>query len=173
MPKKKKKDSVARLPFNYLTLLFAFGLSVCSSGFPKIPLTAKIFFLIIHPFLGCMIHLTAYQKNLVRFAACGTDSISPNERKTLVVSSSSSSSVSSSSPGYGRRIYRLLFLLFSGGFWIKVAFVLPYRYGVPRNPPIWWTNRISISTYSFFHWRMEAFQAGAGRGYFILLLFHV
>lgn len=67
-----------------------------------------------------MIHLTAYQKNLVRFAACGANSISPNERKTLVVSSSSSV-VSSSSPRYGRRIYRLLFLLFSGWSWIKVA----------------------------------------------------
>lgn len=27
-----------------------------------------------------MIHLTAYQKNLVRFTACGTDSISLNEK---------------------------------------------------------------------------------------------
>lgn len=136
--KRKKKDPVARLLFNYPHLPTCL-LFVCLSGFPKIPLTAKNFFLIIHPSLGCMIHLTTYQKNLIRFTACGTDSISPNEGKPLVVSSSSSS-VSSSSPGYGRRIYRLLFLLFSGGFWIKVLYssiVLPYRYGIPRNPPIW------------------------------------
>lgn len=78
-----------------------------------------------------MIHLTAYQKNLIRFAACGTDTISlkrKNPRRFIIIGSSSS-------PGYGRRIYRLLFLLFSGGFWIKVAFVLPcpvtHRFGEP------------------------------------------
>lgn len=77
MPKKiPLQDCFLTTSPNYSPFVCLF---VCPA-FPKCLSLPKFLFLIIHPSLGCMIHLTAYQKNLVHFAACGTDSISPYEK---------------------------------------------------------------------------------------------
>lgn len=80
--KKKKKDPVARLLFNYPHLTIRL-LSVCLSGFPQNPSLPKFSSSSsILSLAACMIHLTAYQKNLVRFAACVELTISREKKSS-------------------------------------------------------------------------------------------